>query len=101
MSTLEWMSFGALMQFVRTHFRGDIKRNGSVAKVIIRRFGMREAECMIRGAHALGWTDLISLNAKEGLARSWARRAFWDRMKKSPGPSLEDVGTMLKKAGLV
>lgn len=101
MSALEWMSFGQLMQFVRTHFPGDVNRNGSVAKRIIKRFGMREAEAMIRGAHALGWEDIIALNAKDGFARRWAVSVFWDRMKHTPGPTLENIGTMLKKAGLV
>ena len=87
------------MAFVRTHFDGDVKRNGSILKALVRRWGIQETNYMVRGANLLHWPSLYALNAEEGIGRRWAVAAFWDSQKKG-GPSLEAVGQMLRKAGL-
>jgi hypothetical protein len=68
-----------LLRFVRVHF-GEY-RQMSVAKALIRKWGLREAEVMIRGAHLLGWQSLLSLNASEGIGRRWATAKYWDAKK--------------------
>lgn len=94
------MTRGQLLGFTRASFDSDERRNCSVALALCRKWGLEEAEVLIRGAQFLGWKDIISLNAKEGIGRRWAHAAYWAHQNASPGPSLEAVGQMLRKAGI-
>lgn len=92
-------SFGNLMAFIRVNFQGDLRRNGSVLKALIRKWGLRETEAMIRGAFLLGWKNLVILNAKEGVGRRWATAAYWQYMnhRERSTPSL---ASLLHRGGL-
>lgn len=93
------MTQGQIMRYVRERFSTDVKRNCSVAMVLIRKFGLREAEAMIRGAKALGLESLIPLNAKAGEFRRHCQAKFWHEMntrgtKRKP----QLLGDILRKA---
>lgn len=88
------------MRYVRERFSSDVNRNCSVAMRLIRRFGLEEAETMIRGAKALGLNDIIGLNAKAGELRRTCQAKFWRevnaRKKDGKGPQL--LGEILARA---
>ncbi len=92
------MTFGQLMQFVRTAFQGDVRRNGSVAKALVSKWGLEETEVLVRGAHLLGWKDLIVLNAKEGIGRRWAHAAWFAQQNKQGGPLPDSIKQIMREA---
>lgn len=80
------MTFGQLMGFVRENFPGDVKRNGSILKALLKRWGAIEVEYMVRGAAKLGWKDLRALHSKEDVGRRVALQAFWADQKREKAP---------------
>jgi hypothetical protein len=88
------------MRLVReTWGRENLPRNGSITKRLVKKFGVQEAEYMIRGAALLGWKDLRGLYSKEGIGRRWALTAWWHRQKRAPA-DLERLGAAFKRLGL-
>jgi hypothetical protein len=86
------------MGFVREAFPSDPRRNGSVCKQLVKRWGLEETEVLVRGAHLLGWRDLISLNAHEGIGRRWAHAAWFAQQNKQAGPLPDRVKQILREA---
>jgi hypothetical protein len=92
------MTFGQLMGFVREAFPSDPRRNGSVLKALVQRWGLAETEVLVRGAHLLGWRDLISLNAQAGIGRRWAHAAWFAAQNKRAAPYPARVRQILREA---
>ena len=68
----------------------------SIVKQLVKRWGMRETEAMIRGAHLLGWTDLRAVNATDGVGRRWALTAYWQEQNRHGGKIPERVRKILR-----
>ena len=93
------MTQGQLMRYVRERFPTDVGRNCSVAIRLIKKFGLDEAEAMIRGAKAYGLDNLIGLNAKAGELRRSCEAKFWHEIntrKNKKGPM--KLGEILRRA---
>lgn len=93
------MTQGQLMRYVRERFSTDERRNCSVAMRLIKKFGLREAEAMIRGAKAMGLESLIGLNARAGELRRSCEAKFWHEVntrKEKKGPM--KLGEILRRA---
>lgn len=97
------MTFGQLMAFVRVSFPSDPARNGSIVKALLRKWGERDVEAMVKGAALLGWRDLRAINSADGVGRRWSQAAFWSHENTAARPRerLEGIGQVLKARGLV
>jgi len=97
------VTFGQLVAFTRQSFpeRPDwpLARNASIIRQLWKRYGPSEVEVMVKGAALLGWKDLRGLYSKEGIGRRWAQTAYWNRTKRS-GPTLEQIGDLMRKANI-
>lgn len=97
------VTFGALMAFVRVSFPSDPARNGSVVKQLLKKWGPRDVEAMVKGAALLGWKDLRAINAADGVGRRWSQAAYWSHENTAARPRerLEGIAQVLKARGLV
>lgn len=77
------------------------QKNGSILKAMLRRWPESEVEAMVKGAHLLGWTSLLALNAAEGVGRRMAIAKYWDSQKRRPAQTLESLGAIFKAKGLI
>jgi len=75
------VTWGQLALSVRHGFpdRPDftLTRNLSIAKALVRRWGLEEASQLVEGARLLGWRDLRGLQAEGGIGLRWARARYW------------------------
>ena len=75
------------------------RRDCSILKALVRRFGVPDTEVMIRGAVLLGWRDLRAVHAATGIGRRWASSAYWEHVNKSKGPArIQQLGDVLNEA---
>jgi hypothetical protein len=91
------VTFGQLMAFVREAFPSDPRRNGSVVSQLVKKWGLAETEVLVRGAHLLGWRDLLSLNAQAGIGRRWAHAAWFAAQNKRAAPLPDTVRKTLRE----
>ena len=88
------------MQFVReTWGRENLPRNGSIVKALWKRWPERDVEAMVRGAAALGWQDLRTVNSADGLGRRMAMARYWQEQQKHPTKLPERVRAILRSLG--
>ena len=55
---------------------------------------------MVKGAAALGWQDLRTINSKDGLGRRMAIARYW-QSEHHQKPQLESLAAVLKRKGLI
>jgi hypothetical protein len=68
-----------------------LARNLSIAKQLVRKYGLEDARVCIEGAALLRWRDLRGLQAADGVGRRWAQARYWhqrntDRSWRAPEP---------------
>jgi len=89
------------MQFVREQWgREALMLNGSIVKALWKKWPEREVEAMVKGAAALGWQDLRTINSKDGLGRRMAIARYW-QSEHHQKPQLESLAAVLKRKGLI
>ena len=74
------------MAYVRVQFPGNDKRNGSILKYLLMKWGAREVEQMLRGAARLGFEDLRPLYSRSGDGRRTALAAYFGEQKRAKAP---------------
>lgn len=77
------------------------RKQANVLKRLVKQYGAKDVEIMLKGAQVLGWRDLVSLGSKEGTGRRWATTAYWHRQKQAPPATLESLGALFKARGLL
>lgn len=75
------------------------RKQANVLKRLVKQYGAKDVEVMLKGAQVLGWRDLVSLGSKEGTGRRWATSAYWHQQKRAPAETLESVAATLKARG--
>jgi hypothetical protein len=95
------MTWGQIALSVRTGFpeRPDftLTRNLSIAKALVRRWGLEEASQLVEGAKLLKWRDLRGLQAEGGVGLRWARARYWQENNRRHQPVPEGLREVLRQ----
>jgi hypothetical protein len=97
------MTWGQLALTVRRGFPDGpemtLVRNLSIAKALVRRWGLEEAAQLVEGARLLHWTDLRGLQAAGGVGLRWAREAYWQSVNQRTRHVPEPVRKIMQQMG--
>lgn len=77
--------------------QSEFKKEATILKRLVKKFGSQEVEYMLKGAHALGWTSLRGLSGPEGIGRQWALQKYWASVNRKAQPLPDSVKDVLRK----